>query len=428
LRNLECSYCVSFPNAAPSVVQQQVFCHGTAQAAWGGDQVLQVPVAHEYPASADSNVVEPPGTDSRKDHGGEGEASEYSSPTGFSKYQVVWQRITAGVGYTFHTAVLSLLVFVAALPLEVPLAKLAFEAFLHIEQIMGDGYGVYHQSQTQSFDGLWSVTSFKLLHHTISAIPYPFSRWAILCFAWHGWDKSKGFPLLVATVATLIFISSSGGLVFALHYGIVSSLTKNCVTLAIVIPSNFIAVVLMVKRSSTMTWWETFKLVSWSTPLECMGTFFLVLMFQIYFQLHSSLARVLVRVLVPICVRRLWIHFSFHLSLRFDVTHEKHRFMIMLFPVAASAAAGTCLQLGASLPEAASMSVCMLALEVTDAMALLSGSTQIEQCLRILKWCWQKSTVQFTNIEPVIEPVNELTLQYSENTMRRNSIEMGERR
>eukprot|EP00931_Biecheleriopsis_adriatica_P091430 TRINITY_DN65317_c0_g1_i1.p1 TRINITY_DN65317_c0_g1~~TRINITY_DN65317_c0_g1_i1.p1 ORF type:complete len:576 (-),score=107.20 TRINITY_DN65317_c0_g1_i1:8-1735(-) len=318
-------------------------------------------------------------------------------PTDPSVLQLMSEGLKPAAAYSLHTAFLSAIIVLAALPVTSAATQLARMAFLHIKDVMGEGYGMDYHSPDH-MDGLWPVMPFKVLQHVTSASANMLMRWAVMCYAWQGWEKARGIPLLVVIVTFIIYVAVFVAATAA-HNNNVISVRADFVTVAIITPCNFAAIASMVKTSTSMESRKVMKLVLYSTLLEWNCTMASVCTVVFFFQIQSSVARIAVRTFVPMLVRRVWIHFSFHLSMRFEVAREQHRFMLMLFPVAVSSACGTCLQLGSSLEEAATMSACTLFLEVSDAITLLSGSTQLEQSLKALKWCHKKSQVLFTSIE-----------------------------
>eukprot|EP00931_Biecheleriopsis_adriatica_P089252 TRINITY_DN63405_c0_g1_i1.p1 TRINITY_DN63405_c0_g1~~TRINITY_DN63405_c0_g1_i1.p1 ORF type:complete len:549 (+),score=95.60 TRINITY_DN63405_c0_g1_i1:209-1648(+) len=308
--------------------------------------------------------------------------------------------------FSAHTLGLSLIAFTLGCALTVPLSLLASTAFEHIDATLGEGYGIDRlmlsgeddsESAEDSVQGHWVVTRFKILQYCASASANLGCRWAVMALAWQGWKKSRGLPLLVLIAASLTYVGVYTTGVILQTFGIMK-VRAELFAICIITPSNFMAMVMIVKLSSTQSWSHVMKLVCWSTILDWCCAICLVFTIIFFFSLQSSTLRVIVRVVLPMLVRRVWLHCSFHLSLRFEVTDTNARFMMMLIPIASTAAVGTCLQMGSNIEEAALMSLCNLGLEVSDAMILLSGSTQLETTYKSMRWAVRQARTQFSDI------------------------------
>lgn len=212
-------------------------------------------------------------------------------------------------------------------------------------------------------------------------------RYMVFGVAWNGWDRSKGLPLAVAIANMAFYFAVLWGGTVLRHYGLVDSRSRLVVCILLVTPGNYLMMVAVVKLSSrTMRWKGAFGIIAILTIVEWVGAIGCQIALLAFYRLDNVWGRTVVRLVLPTALRRVWLHVNFRICLKFDVQDEGGRYLLLVAPVAATAIAGTCMQLSSGPLEAMMASSVALVSEVMDALTLLSGTTPLEQTAQSIKW------------------------------------------
>eukprot|EP00929_Paragymnodinium_shiwhaense_P026838 TRINITY_DN15874_c0_g1_i11.p1 TRINITY_DN15874_c0_g1~~TRINITY_DN15874_c0_g1_i11.p1 ORF type:complete len:514 (+),score=57.27 TRINITY_DN15874_c0_g1_i11:270-1811(+) len=272
--------------------------------------------------------------------------------------------LAQGPKYVGQTMMITCLMFATSLTLAAPLTFI-------IGWMAQDA-----AARPSSSDASELVMTYVTLHGVHKAMAHIFLRWAVMGVAWHGFRMSIGRPLCIAMGAfvnfVLIFVVSA---VLKLM-GVMSLSQRTLVILFGAAPPNTVMVAALAKLCSrNMSWSRAWKVTMMSTALELVCTVASTVSLEVFYTMTSASGRIAVRFL-PLLIRRLWIYGTSSLVLKFDVTQEGNRFLLLLWPIATTSIVGTCMQLEHTINEVVIVGLLQAAFEVMDAVALLSGSTQ----------------------------------------------------
>mmetsp|Transcript_50978 Transcript_50978/g.165033 ORF Transcript_50978/g.165033 Transcript_50978/m.165033 type:complete len:500 (+) Transcript_50978:72-1571(+) len=318
-----------------------------------------------------------------------------------SAKRIDWYIVLAsGPKYVARTLLLSVGLFAVAATLTLPLTVLARAAFEDVLKKGGAASGIGGLHAFVHPSGMWKTTAFVAVYHTYQSFAQLASRWSVMGVAWQGWQRACGKPLLITIIAMFWYIISCLGSTILVNYGMMSAQVRLItVVLGLTLP-NFLMVLSVAKLSSRiMTWGSVLKVVTMSTCLEWGCALLIQVSLLAYYSTENTFARVAIR-LIPMVVRRIWLHGNCLLSLRYHISNEENRFLLMVLPIGSTAVAGTCMQLVSSSYQVVTMSLLMMVLEVIDALVLLSGATQLELSRLWFMRVWRRSSKTFRAVFP----------------------------
>mmetsp|Transcript_16628 Transcript_16628/g.53527 ORF Transcript_16628/g.53527 Transcript_16628/m.53527 type:complete len:494 (-) Transcript_16628:95-1576(-) len=315
--------------------------------------------------------------------------------------RIDWCTVLAsGPRYVARTCLLSLALFTVAAVLMLPLTVLARRGFEDIVRKGGSAAGFGGTECFQHPSGMWKTTAFMVLYNTYQSFAQLASRWAVMGVAWQGWNMARGKPLAITVVTMCWYILCCFFVSVLRNYNLISAGVWMAGVVVLATPPNFLMVVSVTKLSSrVMTWRTTLKLITWSTCLEWWCALMIHCSLFAFYQADGGVARVAIR-LIPVMVRRVWLHGSCLLSLRFHINQEENRFLLMALPIGSTAMAGTAMQLVSSSDQVVAMSIVMMVLEVIDALLLLSGTTTVEWTRLWFLSIWQRSSKHLSSVFP----------------------------